>query len=106
MAFEPIIGTPARVPRGHVAVRLDAAYRLPYRRLYRRYQTQLAGLPVLRDRDFDGRVVKMRPEELAALNTALAGFLGGSRDGTAPATPFTAQERTRTRLFKRLQFLS
>lgn len=105
MAFEPIVGTPVRIPPGHVAVRLDARYRLPYRRLYRRYQTELAGLPVLRDRDFDGRVVKMRGQELEALNVALARVLGGATDGRRP-TPFGAQERVRTSLFKRLQFLS
>jgi hypothetical protein len=105
MAFEPIVGTPVRFPPGHVAVRLDARYRLPYRRLYRRYQTQLAGLPVLRDRDFDGRAVKMRPGELEALNAALARVLGGSANGAALG-PFGAQERVRTGLFKRLQYLS
>ena len=106
MAFEPITGRPVRFPPGHVAVRLDERYRLLYRRLYRRYQTLLAGLPVLRDRDFDGRAVKMRPEQLEALNEALARVTASSADGGPPEAPFLDQERVRTRLFKRLQFLS
>ena len=103
MALEPLVGTPVRFPPGRVAVRLDAAYRLPYRRLYRRYQTQISDLPVIADRDFDGRTVKMTPAQLEALNQALAGI--GALNGH-PESPFDAQEHGRTQLFKRTQFLS
>lgn len=103
MPFEPIVGTPLRFPPGRVAVRLDEGHRLAYRRLYQHYQSVLAGLPVLRDRDFDGRVVRMTARELAALNQALAAL---DVPAQASQDAFEAQERVRTRLFKRLQFLS
>jgi hypothetical protein len=103
MSLEPLAGTPVRFPPGRVAVRLDERYHIPYRRLYRRYQTQIAELPVLRDRDFDGRAVKMTVEQLDALNRALAGI--GALNGHA-ASPFDLQEQGRTQLFKRNQFLS
>lgn len=103
MPYEPIVGTPLRFPPGRVAVRLDEGHRLAYRRLYQRYQSVLAGLPVLRDRDFDGRAVRMTAQELTALNQALAGL---EEPAGAPQDAFGAQERARTRLFKRLQFLS
>ena len=103
MALEPLIGTPVRFPPGRVAVRLDERYRLPYRRLYRHYQTQIADLPVISDRDFDGRTVKMTPRQLDALNRALGGVaaLNGHQ-----SSPFGLQEQGRTGLFKRNQFLS
>lgn len=104
MSLEPITGTPVRFPPGRVAVRLDARYRLPYQRLYRRYQTQLTELPVLRASDFDGRAVKLTPAQLGALNEAFAAYTEGS-DGAASGV-FDAQERGRTELFKRTQFLS
>lgn len=103
MPYEPIVGAPLRFPPGRVAVRLEEGHRLAYRRLYQHYQSVLAGLPVLRDRDFDGRAVRMTARELAALNRALAGL---EAPVDAPQDPFEAQEQVRTRLFKRLQFLS
>ncbi len=103
MPYEPMVGTPLRFPPGRVAVRLDEGHRLAYRRLYQHYQSVLAGLPVLRDRDFDGRAVRMTARELAALNQAFAGLEGPA---SAPHDAFQAQEQVRTRLFKRLQFLS
>jgi hypothetical protein len=103
MSIEPITGTPVRFPPGHVAIRLDERHRQAYRRLYRRYQTNLTPLPVLRTRDFDGREVKVTPAQLDALNAAFAG-IGASPDGVASA--FDAQERGRTRLFKKTQTLS
>jgi hypothetical protein len=74
-----------------------------YRDLYARYGTVLAGLPVLRESDFDERPVKVTPKELDALNKAFA-----SLDSPAGAgdSAFGAQEAGRTRLFKRLQHLS
>ena len=103
MALEPIAGTPARVPPGRVVVQLNDEHRRAYRMLYARYRTILDGLPVLRDRDFDGRRVKMTAAQLDALNAAFAGIAAAERrsDGA-----FDAQERGRTSLFKRLQYLS
>jgi len=106
MACEPVEGKSVRFPPGYVEVRLNDDCWLAYRRLYDRYQTLLAGLPVLRERDFDGRAVKMRSGQLAALNAALARSAGPPADGAAPEAPFLAQEQVRTRRFKRLQFLS
>jgi hypothetical protein len=104
MTIEPITGTPARFPPGHVAIRLDEGHRQAYRRLYGAYETNLSGMPVLRERDFDGRSVKVTRVQLAALNAAFAS-LDAATDG-AVSSPFEAQERGRTRLFKKTQFLS
>ncbi|MHB8376938.1 MAG: hypothetical protein ACYDEB_08285 [Dehalococcoidia bacterium] len=103
MAYEPIVGTPLRFPAGRVGIRPGEEHRLAYQRLYQHYESVLSGLPVLRDRDFDGRVVKMTEGQLAALNEALAGL---ESSAGPPRGAFEAQERARTRLFKRLQFLS
>lgn len=101
--FEPIIGTPVRLPPGRVAIRLTEDHRSAYRRLYARYCTILDGLPVLRDRDFDGRAVKVTPSQLDALNRAFA-----SLDQPPPpetGTPFEAQERAKSRLYRKTQYL-
>ena len=101
--MDQIEGRPVRFPPGRVAIRLTPEHRLAYRRLYARYQTILEGLPVLRDRDFDGRDVKVTPAQLAALNRAFASL---GEDGNAPRTVFEAQHDQKTRLFKRTQYLS
>jgi hypothetical protein len=91
-----------RFPPGRVSVRLGPEHHAAYRRLYSRYGTVLAGVPVLRDRDFDGRKVVLKQEELDALNAALI-----SPDGAGPPDEtFGSQERSRSKLFKRLQYLS
>ena len=101
--LSPIEGKPVRFPPGRLEIRLDERHKSAYRRLYAGYQSILAGLPVLRERDFDGRAVRVTPAELAALNAAFAGL---AADGSAPENPFSKQEASRTQLFKRLQFLS
>jgi hypothetical protein len=103
MAFEPVVGTPVRIPPGRVQVRLNDAHRRAYRTLYARYRTVIDGLPALRDRDFDGRPVRITPSQLEALNNALADLAGVDQPRTGV---FDAQEAGRTRLFKRLQHLS
>lgn len=103
MELEPIVGKPARFPPGRVEIRLDERHLLAYRRLYARYQSYLAGLPVLRQRDFDGRAVKVTTQELGALNAAFAALRPPARDSNSA---FAAQEAAKTALFKRLQFLS
>lgn len=101
--IEPIAGEATRFPPGRVVIRLDERHRSAYRRLYRAYRTVLDGLPVLRDRDFDGRAMKVTPAQLEALNAAFASLR--NPDGP-PQSVFEAQEAGRTRLFKRLQHLS
>lgn len=104
MEFERIQGTPVRIPPGRVAIRLSEAHRNAYRRLYNRFQTLLEGLPVLRDRDFDGRAVKVTPTELEALNRAFASL--NDPPATTSGAVFEAQADGRSRLFKRTQYLS
>ncbi len=105
MDFAPIKGKRVPLPPGHVAAKLPPEFWLPYKRLHARYQAYLSGIPMLAERDFDGkRSVKMTPKQLDALNTAF-GKLAEDRAGD-PATVFEAQERAKTRLFKRLQYLS
>jgi hypothetical protein len=109
VSFEPIVGKPVRLPPpGRVEVRLNQEHRRLYRALYARFQTVVAGLPVLReDRDFDGRRLKMARSELDTLNEAFAAE--AARDasgGLAPESVFEGQARGRSRLFKRLQYLS
>jgi hypothetical protein len=102
--LEPVTGRPVRFPPGRVEVKLDERHRRAYRELYARYRTLLDDLPVLRDRDFDGRSVKLTPRQLEALNEAFASL----EQAPAPRTgdPFDGQEQGRTGLFKRIQYLS
>ena len=104
MPTEPIVGKAVRFPPGRVEIRLGPEQRSPYRRLYAAYGTVLDGLPVLRDRDFDGRAVSVTQRQLQALNQAFAKL---ADEGSAAAEGvFSTQEARRTRLFKRLQYLS
>ncbi len=72
MEHEHIGGSRVRFPPGRVGVRLDERHRAAYRRLYGQYATVLSDLPVLRDGDFDGRLLKLKPGQLKALNRAFA----------------------------------
>jgi hypothetical protein len=103
MDYAPIEGKPVRFPPGRVEIRLNQEHRRAYRTLYAHYQTILAGLPVLRDRDFDGRAVRVSPAQLEALNKAFAQLQAPKAPGD---TAFEAQESGKSRLFKRLQYLS
>jgi len=104
MELEPLVGVPVRFPPGQVAVRLDDRHRRAYRDIYATYRSTFSDLPVIRDRDFDGRPLKLSRRSLNALNRAFASFAGapGRRTGSA----FEAQERDRSGLFRRTQFLS
>lgn len=106
MDFEPLHGKRVLLgPPGIVGVKLPPELWQPYKRLHGKYQAYLAGLPMLAVRDFDGkRTVRMTPAQLEALNEALAKVL--AEPAGAPETVFEAQEDARTRLFKRLQYLS
>ena len=106
MDFEPLQGKRVLLgPPGIVGVKLSPELWQPYKRLHGTYQAYLAGLPMLAVRDFDGkRTVKMTHAQLEALNEALAKAL--SAPTGAPDSVFEAQEDARTRLFKRLQYLS
>ncbi|MBI5285727.1 MAG: hypothetical protein HY874_11595 [Chloroflexi bacterium] len=104
MAIEPVSGQPARFPPGRVVIRLGEEHRRAYRTLYGHYRTVIDGLPVLRERDFDGRAVRVTAAQLAALNRAFAALPEpGEARGTSA---FSAQEQAKNRLFKRLQYLS
>jgi hypothetical protein len=104
MDFEPIEGKPVRFPPGKVAVQLGKDRLMDYRRLYARSGTDLAGLPKLRERDFDGRTITISRSELDALNDALARLHTPRPRETGSV--FEAQERFKARLYKRTQFLS
>jgi hypothetical protein len=103
MDLAPVAGKTLRFPPGRVEVRLNDAHRRAYRALYAAYRTVIDGLPTLRDRDFDGRAVRMTAKQLDALNAAFEGL--ADEDGRGSSV-FAAQEAGRTRLFKRLQYLS
>lgn len=105
MEFTPITGRRTLAPPGFIAVKLDQKLWLPYKRLHASYQAYIAGLPMLAERDFDGkRNVKLTPAQLKALNTAFSKLADGG--AASPTNVFEAQEEARTRLFKRLQYLS
>ncbi len=104
MQTEPIVGKRVKFPPGRVEIRLKPEQRSAYRRLYAAYRTILDGLPVLRERDFDGRAVSVTQGQLEALNQA---FSKMAAEGPATGNSvFGAQEAQKTRLFKRLQYLS
>jgi hypothetical protein len=103
MDYVPIEGKSVRFPPGRVEIRLNQEHRRAYRTLYAHYQSILAKLPVLRDRDFDGRAVKVTSAQLEALNAAFDNMQAPRPQGD---TAFEAQESAKSRLFKRLQYLS
>ena len=103
MPLAPLIGKSVRIPPGRVEVHLNAEHRAAYRVSYARYGSILDGLPTLRDRDFDGRAVKVTRDQLEALNRAFASL---DPPAETASGAFDAQESQKTRLFKRLQFLS
>ncbi len=102
----PLTGTPAVFPPGRVVIRLDERHRVLYRRLYTHYATVLTGLPILLDRDFDGRPVKVTSAQLAALNDAFGHLQEEHASSNHAPSVFEAQERQMTRLCKKTQFLS
>lgn len=104
MQTGPIVGKPVKFPPGRVEIRLKPEQRSAYRRLYAAYRTILDGLPVLRKRDFDGRAVSVTEQQLEALNQAFSKL--APEEHAAGDSVFGAQEAQKTRLFKRLQYLS
>ncbi len=104
MDYEPVQGKPARFPPGRLRIRLDERHHSAYRALYAHYQSILADLPVLKSNDFDGRPVLITPAQLGALNAAFSDLVNPQRK--APTSVFEAQESAKSRLFKRLQYLS
>ena len=102
MGHPAIEGKPVRFPPGRFQIRLNQEHRRAYRALYARYQSILAGLPVLRGDDFDGRAVTVSAAELGSLNRAFADV----NIAAPPETAFSSQQAERNRLFKRLQYLS
>ena len=90
-------------PPGRVVIRLSEHHRLAYRRLYG-LLFPLAGAPVLKDRDFDGRPLTITRRQLASLNHALESLDCHAMAETRDA--FGTQEDALTSCSKRMQFLS
>ena len=97
----PIVGKRIFVPPGRVAICLDDGDRRAYLRLYG-LSWPLPGVPELKDRDFDGRTIKLTRSQLAALYLALVSLLDHARTGRRSA--FEAQEQFLTKHFKEMQF--
>lgn len=104
MEVSPIEAKSGGLRPGHVTVRLDAEHRRAYEVLYAQYRTIFDSLPVLRERDFDGRPVTMTKTQFEALEQAFASL--AAPEPAASDSPFAGQEQAKQRLFKRLQFLS
>ena len=104
MEIPPIEAKSAAVRRGRVTIRLGEEHRRAYEVLYGQYRTIFGALPVLRERDFDGRRLTVTAKQLDALKQAFASL--ATPEESASRSPFESQERTKNRLFKRLQFLS
>jgi hypothetical protein len=102
MDIAPIEGKPVRFPPGRREIRLDERHRLAYRRLYQHYRSFLSEMPVLRERDFDGRRIKVSQKQLEALNAAFASV----NEHEPGKGVFDAQEAATTKLVKKTQFLS
>lgn len=97
----PIVGKRIFFPPGHVAICLDDGHRRAYLRLYG-LSWPLPGVPELKDRDFDGRTIKLTRSQLAALNLAFLSPRDHARTGRRSA--FEAQEQFLTKHFKEMQF--
>ena len=103
VAVEPIVGKPALFPPGHVTIQLGPQHRRAYLRLWG-LSFPLSGVPALKDRDFDGRRIKLTQPQLAALNRAFASLRARSRPETGSA--FEAQEQSSRSTSREMQFLS
>ena len=100
---EPITGKPLFLRPGSTRVRLGEEHRRAYRRLYG-LQFPLAGVPALKDHDFDGRSITVTTSQLAALNRAFASLHRQAESGARNS--FGGQERFLTEHFQEMQFLS
>ena len=103
ITVDPIIGHSVRFPPGHVSITLSAEHRRAYLRLYGTY-FPLADMPALKDRDFDGRSIKMSRPQLAALNRRFRALADEADPG--PPGAFRDQEQSLAKHFKEMQFLS
>ena len=104
MEIPPIEGKSTGFRPGRVTIRLGEEHRKAYTTVYAQYRTIFDSLPVLRERDFDGRPIVVTAAQLDALNRAFASL--SAPEEPASRSPFDSQERTKNRLFKRLQYLS
>jgi len=98
----PIIGERLLFPPSRVAIRLDEGHRRAYRRLYG-LLFPLAGVPALKDHDFDGRALKLTRRQLAALNRAFADL--GRLVAPGMRGAFRGRSKALTNHFKEMQFL-
>jgi len=98
-----IIGEKVLLPPGHVRVTLNREHRRAYLHLYGQ-SFPLTDVPALSDHDFDGRSIKMSRPQLEALNRRFRALADAA--DPAPRDAFRDQERSVTRNFKAMQFLS
>ena len=103
LELELIVGRPLFLRPGRTRLRLDEEHRRAYRRLYG-LQWPLAGVPALRDHEFDGRSITLTTSQLAALNLAFTSLDRGARSRDHNA--FEGQERSFTGQSQEMQFLS
>jgi hypothetical protein len=103
MEIQPVTARPVRFPPGRVSVYLDESHRLAYKWLYARYRTLVDDLPVLRERDFGGKPVMMTRAQLEALNR---GFASLNDAGPPNLSVFDRQEQSKSRMSKKVQYLS
>lgn len=104
MEVPPIEAKSGGLRPGRVTIRLDAEHRRAYEVLYSQYRTIFDSLPVLRERDFDGRPVTVTKAQFEALQQAFASL--AAPEQAASDSPFARQAQAKQRLFKRLQHLS
>jgi hypothetical protein len=104
MDIPPVEAKSSGLRPGRVIVRLTAEHRRAYEIVYAQYRSIFDSLPVLRERDFDGRPVRMTRTEFDSLSRAFASL--SAPETTASESPFAHQERAKQQLFKRLQYLS
>lgn len=103
LEIEPIIGKRILFPPSQLAIRLDEGHRRAYRRLSG-LVFPLAGVPALKDHDFDGRSLKLTRRQLATLNRAFSSLNRPAEPGMQGA--FEEQEQWLSDHFKEMQLLS
>lgn len=104
MEIPPVEAKSGGLRPGRVTIRLSEEHRKAYEVLYAQYRTIFDSLPVLRERDFDGRAISLTKAQLDALNGSFASL--AKPDEPDGMSPFEVQDRAKRRLFKRLQYLS
>jgi hypothetical protein len=100
---DSIVGHSVLFPPGQVSITLNQEHRRAYLRLYGA-TFPLANIPALKDHDFNGRSIKMSRPQLAVLNRRFLALKEEADPG--PPGAFRDQERSLTKHFREMQFLS